>query len=192
MKKTLLAITLSTALLSGCMTTQSSDFVEQGNQLSNIEYAATPSPALESIRMPVHSLFTAGKGIYDTYLAKAQNNKDFQTFLKFSEGKSEEEITAHFNSLPTESQKNITDFDNANGEITKKLINLGGELLVQQTAFASVDYKNLLKEAGVSFLKMPNAIGAITDTTNELSYLSGTIGQVTKISNTLEAMSTAQ
>lgn len=192
MKKTLLAITLSTALLSGCMTTEGSSFKEQGEQYSNVEYVVTPSPALESIRMPVRSLFDAGKGIYDTYLARAQGNKDFQTFLSASEGKSEDEIKALFNSLPAASQKNITKFESANGDITKKLVGLGAQLLTQQAAFANVNYKNLLVEAGVSFLKMPNAMGAIKDTTNELSYLSGTIGQVKKISDTLDAMSVAQ
>ena len=192
MKKSLLAIALTAALLGGCASTDGSNYMAEGDEVSKVEYVVTPITALEKVRMPIRSLFDAGKGIYDDYMTKALSNKDYHTFLKMTEGQSEEELKNTFNSLPPESQKNITDFDSANGEITGKLIGLGLELAGQKELFASLDPKSMLMEAGVNFMELPAALGAIKNTYNELDYLTGTISQVKIVSDTLTAMKLAE
>lgn len=191
MKKSLLALMVASSMLVGCASTSDVDHKVLGNELSQVEYVAIPVVEIEKIRTPIHTIFQSSKVVYETYMEKAEANRDYHQFMSVTKGKSEEEIKAIYADLSPEGKKNVDAFADANEDITKEIVSLGTDLFMQQELFSALSHKSMLASSGMSIFDIPSALSAVGDTYNEIDYLMGTVGHVYKLSATMEALRTA-
>jgi len=192
MKKSLLALVVATSILGGCASTSSdTDYKDLGNKLGEVEYVTVPVASIEQVRAPIHTIFSSSKVIFETYMKKAESNKDYNTFMAMTRDKSDEEIVDMYEALTPEAKSNINDFQNSNTEITSEVVNLGTNLFAQQEIFSQLDHKSLFVGSGMSMFDIPSALDAVGNTYNEIDYLMGTVGHIYKLSSVMDAMNNA-
>ncbi len=192
MKKNLLALVVATSILGGCASTSSdTDYKDLGNKLSEVEYVVLPVVSIEQIRTPIHTIFSSSKIVFETYMTKAEGNKDYHTFLALTRNKSDEEIKAIYAEQSQEAKSNIKAFENSNEDITEEIVSLVADLFSQQELFSQLSHKSLFVSSGMSMFEIPSALDAIVDTYNEIDYLMGTVGHIYKLSSVMDSMNKA-
>jgi len=177
--------------LSACVSTSDSEpmtLAQQGAELSQ-SYKVVPVVSVEEVRQAINSTFIASNDIYQSYSTKAENSVTANTFYKSVEGKSEDEIKAEFNSLPSATKSEISKFNKANKDIFKSFAKLSLEVIQQQLLFNKIDTKSAF--SGLSFMDMPKALDNIDHTTQQLSFISDAIVGTHKIYSTLTQLENA-
>tara|TARA_R110000737_G_scaffold343316_1_gene369152 strand:+ start:212 stop:784 length:573 start_codon:yes stop_codon:yes gene_type:complete len=177
------------AAVSLAFTVSASDLLKDGKKMLKDGYDSTGVPAVEEVRMPIHSTFKASVEIYEQYHKKAFANAAYQNFYKSVEGKDEAEVKDIFNALSKENQAEIMKVNEANDEISSSIGTLLTELLIQQLAFKNMNMTSVL--SGLSMWDMPSALGAFKGTGSELLFINDSIGEIYRISEILEAQQTA-
>ncbi len=183
MKKTLIALALSTAILGGCVSTSSEpeDYSVVGNEISQIAYQHSSITDLEKLRMPINETFNAAKEIYDTYMAKVEQSPTYHNYLQATQGKDEDEIKAIRAKLTKEDLKSIAAFENANSDIILEIGALTLKLYVINEAFTSFNAMSSISQ--LDFSKMGQEKDNLSYTADQLDYLMGTIGHIYTLSN---------
>lgn len=197
MKKNILTIALSVALLGGCVTTDTSDevqqptnFVEVGDTIVSSGYQASHILELEKVRLPINETFVASKSIYDTYMAKVETSPAYYNYVTATQGKSDEEIIAIRNQLSAADLKTISEFEAANMDMLKDIMDLAIKLYAMNEAFTSISPTQMIMQA--KWDEMSYEQDALSYTTDQISYLMDTVGhlyQLAKIDNANMLMS---
>lgn len=181
MKKTLIALTLSTVLLGGCVSTgEEVDYANVGNEIAEQKYQASAITDLEKIRMPVEATFTAAQGIYNSYMAKVAQSPAYNNYVQATAGKDEDEIKAIRAKLTEEDLKSIADFEESNSKIISEIMELAVKLYAINEMF--LDFNAMGAIMQVDFNKMGEEKDGLSYTVDQLDYLMGTIGHIYKLS----------
>ncbi|MFT7005637.1 MAG: hypothetical protein ACJAXJ_000136 [Colwellia sp.] len=182
MKKTLIALTLSTVLLGGCVSTgEKVDYANVGNEIAGQKYQASAITDLEKIRMPIEATFTAAQGIYNSYMAKVEQSPAYNNYLQATAGKDEDEIKAIRAKLTEEDLKSIADFEESNSNIISEMMELAVKLYAMNETFLGFNAMGAIMQ--VDFNKMGEEKDGLSYTVDQLDYLMGTIGHIYKLSS---------
>jgi hypothetical protein len=183
MKKTLIALALSTVILGGCVSTSNevTDYAVVGNEIAEQAYQASSITELEKLRMPIKDTFSAAKGIYGTYMAKVEQSPAYHNYLTATQGKSEDEIKAIRADLKPEDLKSIAAFEEANTDILLEVGELALKLYAYSELFSSFNAVAAITQ--LEFSKMSQEQDNLDYTVNQLDYLMETIGHIYKLSN---------
>ena len=183
MKKTLIALALSTAILGGCVSTSSEpeDYSVVGNEISQLEYQVSSIIELEKLRMPIEDTFSAAKEIYDTYMAKVEQSPAYNNYVTATQGKDEDEIKAIRAALTEEDLKSIAAFEEANSDILLEVGKLALKLYAYSELFNSFSATAAISQ--LDFSKMGQEKDNLAYTVDQLDYLMGTIGHIYTLSN---------
>jgi hypothetical protein len=181
MKKTLIALALSTAMLGGCVSTEPTDYSALGNEIAQQKYTNSVISDLEKIRLPINETFGSAKEIYDTYMAKVEQSPAYSNYMKATEGKSTEEIQEIHDNLTEEDRKSIATFEEANSGILMEI----GELTVKLYAYVELigNFNATAAIAQVGFSDMGQEKDNVSYTYDQIDYLSSTIGHIYKLSD---------
>jgi phosphomevalonate kinase len=181
MKKTLIALALSTAILGGCVSTTVDDYKLTGETIQQQGYQHSKIVELEKLRMPINETFEASKEIYDTYMTKVEQSPAYHNYMTATQGKSDDEITAIRQQLTAEDKKTIADFEEANSDILKEIGELALKIVAMNKMFGGFNATAAIMQ--VSFTEMGHEKDVLSYTIDQLDYLSGTIGHIYQLSS---------
>jgi len=203
MKKTLLAVTLTASLLSGCSTIMGSE-TRSYNELkidgqallltSNEEgYSASGVQDLEKIRLGVNSAFLIAQPMYERYTERLINTPELGNYMAATEAvESEKEKKAIYDALSIETKKKVDAYLNSSmtQEAMKSATEVVKVLLKNSTAFLTVNTTSILTQVDFTDLRAEKA--RIAHTTDQLVYLDTTLVSAYQNYKVISAFSNAQ
>lgn len=202
MKKTLLAVTIAAAILTGCVSTSDEpttylDIKAQGQELlkssSVAGYTASSIPDLEKVRLTVNSVFLLSQPLYERYTEQLQNTPELENFMAATGAvDTEEEKKAIYDQLTPEHKIIVDKFLNSSvvGEVMERLGEVSLVIMNNTSTFNNLDTASLLQQ--VDFSNLMTEKDLIAHTGEQVIYLNDSIYSLYKNYQIISAFSNAQ